>query len=154
MTAFQYKKPRSRRPDIRRIADVPRRKTPEQLTGFIQGIRADSKAEERFSIALYKRRNVASFRYSFIIGTMGMPGWKQLDFLVQLTTGTFMAFSVKDTEFVHHGVAVTEQDAINEIFIRQQLEKDGIIIDKVRTIDARDLDTQNLADNTARRIFG
>jgi hypothetical protein len=151
---FQYKKPRVEKPPVERLVEPQdNRKTTEQLTGIINGIRANSKGEERFARALAKDPNIAGFIYSYIVGTQGMPGWKQLDFLVQTKSGDFHAFSIKDYEFVHHGVASDTQDMINEVTIIEQLEKTGFPVRVVESIDSRDLDTQEQADALVKEIL-
>jgi hypothetical protein len=154
MKQFRYKKPRKKRPPVEDIRPAQEGAPAENpLTGYIDGIPADSMAEERFANSMKKSLAIMGFKYKFIIGTEGMPGWKQLDFLVEKVDGQILAVSVKDTEFIHHGEAATAQDAANEMYIIEKLRQQQIYIDSVKTIDAKDLDTQALSDKTLQRLI-
>lgn len=154
---FQYKKPRKKRPPV----DIKR---PDQTNAPLEGLAgyitdadgmkpADSQAEERLANAMHKNELVAGFQYNYVIGTQGMPGYKKLDFIVLTTDGRAKAISVKDNEFIHHGAGQLAEDAWEEQYIMQKLKEQQIYIDQVVSIDARDLETQELADKTVEALI-
>jgi hypothetical protein len=150
---FQYKKPWKKKPPIESKRPAEEVAPKEQLTGFINGIPADSMAEERLAASLSKDPRVAGFEYNYVVGTMGLPGWKKLDFLVQKTDGQILALSIKDTEFIHHGTAATAEDVVEEQYIVEELRKQQIYVSGIQSIDAKDLDNQELADRKAKEIL-
>lgn len=73
--------------------------TQEQLTGMVNDMQA-SAPEERLANAL--RAEGIPFMFRMVVGApKGMPGWKELDFLVE-TKGLLYALEV-DTAFTHQG---------------------------------------------------
>jgi len=153
MTKFQYKKPRKKKPPVEIVRPVQEGAPAESLTGFIQGIPADSMAEERLSKELDKSPRVAGYQYQYILGTEGMPGWKKLDFVVAMTDGRTLAVAVKDLSFIHHGDEAVSQDKQDEQYILEKLRQQQVYVDEVTTIDALDLDTQELAARKAKELL-
>jgi hypothetical protein len=150
---FKYKKPRKKKPPVESIRPVQEGAPAESLTGYIQGIPADSMAEERFSRELEKSPKVAGYEYNFILGVEGMPGWKKMDFLVSMTDGRVLALSIKDLTFIHKGELAVAEDMQEEQYILEKLRQQQIYVDKVTTIDALDLDTQELASKKAKELL-
>jgi hypothetical protein len=126
----------------------------ETLTGFIRGEPANSEAEERFARELDKNSRVAGYEYNKVVGApKGMPGWRQLDFLVLMVDGFYRAFSMKDLSFIHHGAKTDAEDAIEEAQIVSALSSEGIPIDRIETLDAMDYDTQELAHQSVEVLL-
>ncbi len=125
----------------------PTREVTEELTGYVRGIPANSEAEERFARGLEKNPNVVGYWFRVPMGApRGMPGWKELDFLVQTASGQAFAFQIADFEFIHHGAKATAYDQIESQLIKDYLSKDGFIIDEVTWVDANKLADQEEAD--------
>lgn len=129
-------------------------KDPEPpLSGTVQNEKA-AQGEERLARTLDKSIRKGLVRgYQFRWTTMrrGVVGYKELDFLIQKTSGEYVPVSVKGKAFVHRNVGDKEQDRINELIIITKLRDYGINASKVTTIFDTDLETQEQADNTARK---
>lgn len=150
---FQYRKPRKPRPPIESKRPAQEGAPAESLTGYIKGIPADSMAEERLSKELDKSPRVAGYEYNYIVGQEGMPGWKKLDFIVAMTDGRVLALSIKDMEFVHKGEEAKGEDLWEEQYIVEKLRQQQIYVDKITTIDAKDLDNEEITAKTAKELL-
>lgn len=96
--APRIKVPRRPRTEIN-LPSQPRysESTEEVLTGMVDDMEA-SAPEERLAMTL-RKRNIP-FRFRYVIGApKGLPGWKELDFLIQ-KSGLLYALEV-DTAFTH-----------------------------------------------------
>lgn len=116
----------------------------EQLSGQVRGMEASS-LEERFAKALDGRRKNYIFRVP--LGVKGMPGWKELDFLV--IDGGYYPVEIDDIEFVHRGK--TAQDALKDATIREYLKEYNP--QPVKRVTGDRLHTQEAADAVARELF-
>jgi len=155
MTGFRYTKAHKPKPvlDIRR--PLPRPADAENMTGFINGIPADSQAEERFFNYASRARGVYGVMYKLedLVAPRGMPGWKQLDFLVQMRSGEYRAFQLGDMSFIHEGQRAGSIDFMNDILIQKGLRNQGVEVSKIEWINSADLDTNDLAEITVKELF-
>lgn len=148
---FKYKVPRrGRRPNI-----VSRRpsfaKDEEQLTGQFRGMKA-SDIEERFGNSLQRNRRIRNVYFRVPVGApRGMPGWKELDFLVETYSG-WRAFQTDDVEFVH--VGSDSRDALTDVIILEALRRDGIYISRVERIQSIRITDDEQSDQTVRELIG
>ena len=117
---------------------------PEQLAGSVDGDQA-SDIEERFARALKKRKKDFIFRMA--LGDRYQPGWKELDFLV--IDGGYFPIEIDETGFIHQGKQT--EDAIKDAFIMDYLK--DYSPQPVRRIPGERLNTQELADYTAKELF-
>ncbi len=110
---FKFKKPgtyeRINLPTWPRHSDL---EAPEQLMGSVNGLQA-SAPEERLAKALDKAGINYVFRYT-VGAPRGLPGWKELDFLIQ-HTGLIYAVEV-DTAFTHRKKA--NADVLHDAIIQ------------------------------------
>lgn len=123
----------------------------EVLTGTVQGVKA-SAPEERMAKALDKAQIQYIFRYT-IGAPRGLPGWKELDFLV-LTKGVTYAIEV-DTAFTHRNKANSDvlHDAI--ILNDQGIQASGEVWPSVIHADGDlDLATKTSAAQYVKKLFG
>lgn len=124
----------------------------EYLGGMVQNKKA-SAPEERFAKALDKLTTVDSYEFRYTIGApRGMPGWKELDYLVS-SHGQVWAFEV-DTEFTHRQKG--KADVLHDAIVLRDLEKDGMQVfpTVIHLMGETDLVDQKWADATAKRVFG
>jgi hypothetical protein len=153
---FKLKKHKSKRLPIdqRSAAGDKEKPVAEVLTGYIQGKPAASQAEERLANALSKDPRVSAFEYSMenLVAPKGMPGWKQLDFLVQWEGGRYQAISMEDETFVHHGPSAALVDSMDNMEFVYALNKLGVAIDGVTRLDAALYDTQESADAQEKQL--
>jgi len=124
----------------------------ELLGGMVQNKKA-SAPEERFAKALDKLPSVDGYEFRYTIGApRGMPGWKELDYLVS-ARGMVYAFEV-DTEFTHRQKG--KADVLHDAIVLKDLEKDGMDVafqQVFHLMGETDLVDQKWADSTAKRIF-
>jgi hypothetical protein len=126
-------------------------KEPEQLSGQFRGMKA-SDIEERFGTALQKSKLVINVMFRIPIGApRGMPGWNELDFLVETYTG-YRAFQTDDVEFVHLGTSA--KDAFTDLKILINLQKDGIIIREIEHVKSTKLTDSKQSNATVRELLG
>lgn len=124
------------------------------LTGSVQGRKA-AKGEERLARTLDKgvRKGIVRnhiFRWTTL--ARGVVGWKELDFLIFKANGAAVPVSVKGRAFVHRNAGDVEQDRINEIIIIAKLREYGVNAERVITVYDTELETQEMADKTGRRL--
>ena len=127
------------------------RDEPEQLSGEVQGMEA-SAPEERMAKALTKAN--MNFKFRLVIGApKGMPGWKELDFLV-MESGLLYAMEM-DTAFTHR--SKEQKDKLHDALILndKELQSYGQIWPEVFHVDG---DSEAGSDDNARayvrRRFG
>jgi len=128
-------------------------KEPEKpLTGKVQNLKA-AQGEERFSRTLdkaKKKRLVTNYFFRMSPGVpKQMPGWRELDFLVQTLTNT-VAISVKGAGFVHKDTAA--KDKLDELLLLSRLKKLGYSVRKIETIFDYQLATQEMADKVGKSL--
>lgn len=123
----------------------------EPLTGVVQDKEASAGEEN-----LARAYSEAGFQYYFrhVIGApKGLPGWKELDFLV-LTKGMLYAVEV-DTAFTHRNKEQADilHDAI--ILNDRELNSHGTLYPQVFHVDGElELATRDMARGYVRRTFG
>lgn len=146
--AFKFRVPKQDIPLISRRPTFA--KEPEQLAGQFRGMKA-SDIEERFGTALQSSGLVRNVIFRVPVGApRGMPGWNELDFLVETFSG-FRAFQTDDVEFVHLGTSA--KDAFTDLKILIALQKDGIIIKEVEHIKSTKLESIEDAKKTVRELL-
>lgn len=124
----------------------------EVFAGQVMGMKA-SQPEERLYRALKKNAKVHGMEFRFTIGApRGLPGWKELDFLVA-SFGLVYAIEV-DTAFTHRDKG--ESDRLHDAIVLNDLQKQGYnVYPRVIHLDGEsDLVDQKNADTTAKRMFG
>jgi len=117
----------------------------EELSGTVHGFRA-SDLEERFAKALDLKDIEYYFR--FALGERGMPGWRELDFLVVFFG--YHPIEVEDITFIHRGK--TSEDAWKDAQVMEALKEYQPF--PVVHITNDDLYDQDAANATVRRLFG
>jgi len=149
--AFEYKDTPTKVPVL--VKKPTFANEPEQLSGQVNGIDA-AQDEERYARAL--DRNKAVRRYWFRINPTGipkgMPGWLELDFLVE-TGFEYRAFELDDMEFVHRGQRKGAEMVIKDLKRREGLALMGIVVKEIEHIDAAKLQNQDDADRTVRNLL-
>lgn len=147
---------RTRRPALP-ILSAPHRprfdngNEPELFEGSIQGKKA-SQPEERFAKALNKNKVVDGYEFRYTIGApRGMPGWKEIDFLVNVR-GMVYAFEC-DTAFTHRDKGVA--DKLHDAIAIKSLNGQGMnLFPQIIHLDGeRELDTPKNAERTVKRLF-
>ncbi len=128
----------------------------EHLTGIIQDLAA-SAGEERSARALDKNQNVMSYQFRLPLGApRNMPGFKELDLLVQAKSGIFYAIEI-DTAFTHRMKA--NADKLHDAIILQELSYLPIFPHVFHVGDGPDSEenasvaTQDQANETFRRLI-
>jgi hypothetical protein len=126
----------------------------EPLTGEVHGLKA-AKGEERFARVLNKAIKKGSVRSYFFRSSPGLekgqPGWKELDFEIETTSGT-VAVSVEGADFVHKGESKRNQDKINEMLIMARLAKMGRPVPRIERVFDYELTTQADAEKVVKRL--
>lgn len=150
MKIYKYPTKKKWRPPI-----VHRRPTfakdAEQLAGSFRGMKA-SDIEERFGNALQKSGRVRNVFFRVPVGApRGMPGWKELDFLVETYYG-YRAFQTDDVEFVH--VGSRDKDRLTDMIILEELRKMGTKVNVIERIPSTRLGNGIQAKNTVRELLG
>lgn len=141
---FKYKKksvPRipldTKKPDF---AD-----TPEQLVGEIAGMPA-SDLEERFYNMLNRSSAVWQKYFRMTLGApRGLPGWLELDFLVETTYG-WRAFEIDDVSFIHKGESERQEGLEKDLRRLDSLKKKGIDVREIEHVTNEELGTQEDAN--------
>ena len=88
-----------------------------------------------------------TMRITALLGDRYQPGWKELDFLV--IDGGYFPIEIDETGFIHQGKQT--EDAIKDAFIMDYLK--DYSPQPVRRIPGERLNTQELADYTAKELF-
>ena len=123
--------------------------TPERLTGSIKGMPA-AKGEERFANAL--RGYEFRFRINPTGIPRGMPGWLELDFLINTPFG-YRAIEIDDMEFVHRGVRKSAEMVLKDNRRKKGLAGMGIDVREIEHIDTALLETQEDANTVVRNLL-
>lgn len=117
----------------------------EGLTGFVRGLKA-SDIEERFARALNKYRVPFEFQV-FIPSNYSFPGEaKEMDFIVR-----DQPVNVHGYIGHFHTSGQKWKDRVRDLMIDEVLVPKGY--KPVKTVVQSDLDNQDIADMTVRRIF-
>lgn len=133
---------------------APTPKQQEALDGFVQGKSATAD-EERFARALERNNRAQSYEFRLAVGApKGMPGWRELDFLVYTYSG-WRAFEIDDTSFVHKGESARTTDRLRDISRIQALSVQGInLLAGIEHVDANVfLNNQADADRKVRDLL-
>lgn len=131
----------------RRMAEAAR---DEHLTGQVQGLPA-SEGEERSVRAAEKNSNVRQVHFRVPVGAArNMPGWKELDLLIEARSGLYYAIEV-DSEFTHRNKS--NADILHDAIILHELSYLNIYPKVFHVDNERDLASQQMADETFRRII-
>lgn len=135
---------------LRRSSDAQRE--PELFTGKVKGFKA-SKGEERAANALYGNRNVVNFFFRMTIGAEGrnLPGWKELDYLVETIYGMYYAVEV-DSAFSHRLKGTS--DVLHDAIILENLKHLNIYPHVVHWDIDRDLPNARTAAQTVKNLVG
>jgi hypothetical protein len=118
----------------------------------VQGVKA-SQPEERLARALDKVGTIEGYEFRRTIGApRGLPGWKELDFLIA-ARGQMFAVEV-DTAFTHRDKG--RKDVLHDAIVLSELERDGFeVYPQVIHLDGEsELVDQKWAEATAKRLFG
>lgn len=147
--AFKFK---IKKDPIRMISRRPRfSNTPEQLLGSFRGMKA-SDIEERFGNALQSSKLVRNVLFRMPVGApRGMPGWRELDFLVETNYG-YRAFQTDDVEFVHRGTSA--QDQFADLQIMYHLRNSGILLKEIEHVPSTKLADSKQAGRTVKELLG
>jgi len=123
----------------------------EQLIGTVRGMKA-SDLEERFAAALdQRRRSVDGYYFRLPVNApRGMPGWKELDFLV-ISRG-YHPIQIDDVTFVHKGQRALAQDKLNDVIIMNALA--SMSPRPIRHIPSTRLGDKDAAMSVVKELFG
>jgi hypothetical protein len=134
---------------LRRSGDA---REAELFTGTVKGFKA-SKGEERAANALYANTKVANFFFRMTIGAEGrnLPGWKELDYLIESTTGMYYAVEV-DSQFSHRLKGTS--DILHDAIILENLNHLNIYPQVVHWDIDRDLPNAAVAKQTVKNLVG
>ena len=153
---FHFKSPRKHRehlpiPDVAQpVDDVA------AYSGQIDGMKA-AKGEENFLKGAFKTGLVGQYSFRVAVGApRNMPGYKELDFLLQTKAGEYVAVQIRDYDFIHHGIVATAKDQASDAFIIQELGKQGINVrmNKIYSVSDDDLTTIEDARKKAEEVLG
>jgi len=135
---------------LRRSSDPDRE--PELFTGTVKGFKA-SKGEERAANALYANSKVADFYFRMTIGAeaRNLPGWKELDYLIESTTGMYYAVEV-DSAFSHRFKGTS--DILHDAIILENLKHLNIYPQVIHWDIDHDLPNAAVAKQTVRNLVG
>lgn len=123
----------------------------EQLSGQVKGIDA-AQGEERFARALNGVVNNYYFRINPTGVPTGMPGWLELDFLVQTRNFAWRAFEIDGMEFVHRGARKAAEALVKDLRRREGLAGMGIVVQEIEHVDEGKLQTLDDAKRTVREL--
>lgn len=130
------------------------------LTGNVQAKPAAAD-EERFAIALTKRGLTFWFRLNPTNVPTGLPGWVELDFLVETTglktmqkAGMYKAIEIDDLTFVHSGQRKHADMVLKDQKRLFGLAQKGILLPEIEHIDAALLTSVKDADKLVKKLFG
>ena len=124
---------------------------PELFTGEVKGFKA-SQGEERAATALTKNEKVREFYFRMTIGAeRNMPGFKELDLLVEKIDGSYVAIEV-DSAFTHRDKGTS--DVLHDAIVLNALKSLNIHPQVIHLDIDRDLPDQKTADKTMKNLFG
>lgn len=135
---------------LRRSGDPAREA--ELFTGTVKGFKA-SKGEERAANALWRSPKVADFTFRMTIGAeaRNLPGWKELDFLIESTAGMYYAVEV-DSAFSHRLKGTS--DILHDAIILENLKHLNIYPSVIHWDIDHDLPNAAVAKQTVRNLVG
>ena len=131
-------------------------KEPERpLRGIVQDQKA-AEGEERLARTLEKaiRKGIVRqhiFRWTTLRRSIANTH-KELDELVELANGRWVAISVKGDGIIHGGTTQKNKERVNELNIIKKLAELGVYVSEIITVPANSLKTQEQADKEGRRI--
>jgi hypothetical protein len=78
-----------------------------------------------------------------------------LDFLVQSKSGEYLGIQIRDYDFIHKGAEAESKDMATDIYILQELQKEGINLKggKIITISDNDITTVDDAKRTLETLI-
>lgn len=122
----------------------------EQLLGSVKGMDA-KQGEERFAKALDEIGEVLGYQFRIAVGApRGMPGWKELDFLIQTIYG-YTAVEIDDMSFVHLGkqAEMTMEDGIRIAGLADM----GVNVRQIEHVDNARLQNQEDAARAVKELL-
>ena len=139
--------PKKKRPDFGANRQPPRGEQ-ENLSGTVQGQNA-SDIEERFAIALMKRK--IDFQFQYVVYTaVTVPGNANVvDFLVD-HNGVWLAFEI-DGQIGHMTTTQKNDDVLRDVLVNDALMRIGV--GPITRIPWTKLETQELADRTLAEVL-
>ncbi len=124
---------------------------PEALTGEVKGFKA-SAGEERAANALGQNSKVADFFFRMTIGAeRNMPGFKELDYLIESTSGMYYAVEV-DSAFTHRDKGTS--DILHDAIVLENLKNLNIFPQVIHWDIDRDLPNRETAKQTVKQLVG
>ena len=150
----KVKVPKIRKPIRTPVKGIPRPRLDngdeaELLSGSVRDMKA-SAIEERFAKALDKERIPFEFRYT-IGAPRGVPGWKELDYLVE-KNGQMYAIEI-DSIFTHRRKG--EADRLHDAIVLSELEQQGMNVfpNVFHVLGDTELTDQTQANATVRKLL-
>jgi hypothetical protein len=129
----------------------PRAEEPELFTGMVKGFKA-SAGEERGGNALEQNPKVANFFFRMTIGAeRNMPGFKELDYLIETTSGLYYAVEV-DSAFTHRDKGTS--DILHDAIVLNALKHLNIYPQVIHWDIDRDLPDRKTAAQTVKNLVG
>jgi hypothetical protein len=124
----------------------------ELFTGQVKGFKA-SAGEERGANALYQNQQVRNFWFRLVIGAEGrnLPGWKELDYLIETSGGMYYAVEV-DSAFTHRDKGTS--DILHDALVLEALRHLNIYPQVIRWDIDRDLPDARTARQTVKNLVG
>jgi hypothetical protein len=124
---------------------------PELFTGMVKGFKA-SQGEERVANALTQNPRVANFHFRMTIGAeRNMPGFKELDYLIETTSGMYYAVEV-DSAFTHRDKGTS--DVLHDAIVLENLKSLNIYPQVIHWDIDRDLPNIETARQTVKQLTG
>lgn len=154
ITRLRYQRPR-RQPPVMPRGGLGRRggsdAEPELLTGQVKGFKA-SAGEERAANALKSNPKVTEYFFRMAIGAeRHMPGFKELDYLIQSSGGMYYAVEV-DSEFTHRKKGTS--DILHDAIVLENLKHLNVYPSVIHWDIDRDLPDKRTAEQTVRNLIG
>lgn len=133
----------------------PDKKQERPLTGKVQDQKA-AQGEERLARTIEKgiAKGLARqhfFRWTTLKRSMANVH-KELDELIQLSNGQWLAVSVKGGGIIHGSASQKEKDKLSEIIIIAKLRELGVFVSGIQSVTADSLKTQELADREGKKL--
>lgn len=131
-------------------------KTPERpLTGIVQNQKV-AMGEERLARTIEKGMAKGLVRGHYFRWTTLKRSianiHKELDELIQLSNGQWLAVSVKGDGIIHGSVSQKDKDRFSELIIMTKLRQLGVYVADIKSVPANNLKTQELADREGRKL--
>jgi hypothetical protein len=123
----------------------------EVLTGTVKGFKA-SAGEERAANALNQNPKVNNFFFRMTIGAeRHMPGFKELDYLIEAATGMYYAVEV-DSLFTHRNKGTS--DILHDAIVLENLKHLDVYPRVIHWDIDRDLPDRKTAEQTVKNLVG